>query len=139
MTLRYCQGVDISFIAERLWIASKFYPNDDLPPNPIILGLSKVFEDSDLTPAAEDTALNYCLATQILRQQGYNVVLQCKAGRNRSGLIAALCLIQDGLSPQDAIYQVRAARTSLAKSGGALTNESFCAFILSSERGRDTT
>jgi len=123
--------VDISFVAERLWIASKFYPeDDDLPDNAVILDLETVLEDSELTPAGEDTALNYAMVAQILRTQGYNVVLRCKAGRNRSGLIAALCLLDDGFSPEDAIAQVQAARTSLVRSGGALTNESFVEFLL---------
>jgi protein-tyrosine phosphatase len=132
--------MDISFIAEHLWIASKFYELDeDMPPNHFLIDLETIFSDEPLTSETKSATKELTEEVQILRGMDFNVVLQCKAGRNRSGLIAAMCLIADGLSPQQALDQIRAARTSLRHSGGALTNESFRAFILSNEPSRATT
>lgn len=121
--------VDISFVAEHLWIASKFYPPDqDLPPRAVIIDLEAWFQDG---PLQGDEPLGQLKAlTQQERAKENNVVLQCKAGRNRSALIAAMCLIEDGYPPQEAIAQVRASRTTLANRGGALTNRSFVDFLL---------
>ena len=40
-------------------------------------------------------------------KQGDRVLVRCQAGLNRSGLVLALILIKDGLTPQDAIAQIR--------------------------------
>jgi protein-tyrosine phosphatase len=121
--------VDISFVADHLWIASKFYPPDhDLPPRAVIIDLEPWFADG---PLQGDEPLGQLRSlAQAERAKKNNVVLQCKAGRNRSALIAAMCLIEDGLPPQEAIAQVRASRTTLATRGGALTNDSFVDFLL---------
>ena len=125
--------MDISFIAEHLWIASSFYPIDEeMPPRPVVLDCTLDIEDAELTERGKWAVREVAEYAQIMRSEGYNVVLQCKAGRNRSALIAALCLIADGMNPTDAIMQIRAARTSLARSGGALTNPDFVRFVLES-------
>ena len=120
--------MDISFVAEHLYIASKFYPPDeDLPDRAVIIDLEPWFPDAALTgdePLGQLRSL-----AQKERAKGNNVVLQCVAGRNRSALIAAMCLIEDGWPPDDAIAQVRAARTTLHRRGGALTNRSFTDFL----------
>jgi protein-tyrosine phosphatase len=40
-------------------------------------------------------------------KQGDRVLVRCQAGLNRSGLVLALILIKDGLTPQDAIARIR--------------------------------
>ncbi len=41
---------------------------------------------------------------------GQNVVLHCRQGIGRTGLVAACLLVGDGLSPQEAIARIKAAR-----------------------------
>lgn len=45
---------------------------------------------------------------------GKRVLIRCQAGLNRSGLITALVLIRDGVSPQDAIDLIRKQRATAA-------------------------
>ena len=40
-------------------------------------------------------------------KSGDRVLVRCQAGLNRSGLVLALILIKDGLTPQDAIARIR--------------------------------
>ena len=40
-------------------------------------------------------------------KQGDRVLVRCQAGLNRSGLVLALILIKDGLTPSEAIAQIR--------------------------------
>lgn len=87
-------------------------------------------DDSDQAKAILHTAL----ATTHLMSAGLNVVLRCEAGRNRSAVVAARALIHRGESPQRAIQLVRYARdSSLARSGGALTNQSFVDYLMGLE------
>ena len=53
------------------------------------------------------------------------VLVHCKAGHNRSGLICARTLIERGSSAEDAIEQVREKRGD----GHALTNENFVEWL----------
>lgn len=43
-------------------------------------------------------------------QEGKTVLVRCQAGLNRSSLVAALTMVELGLSPQDAIDRIRAGR-----------------------------
>jgi hypothetical protein len=40
-------------------------------------------------------------------KQGDRVLVRCQAGLNRSGLVLALILIKDGLTPREAISRIR--------------------------------
>ena len=57
-------------------------------------------------------------------KQGKRVAAKCQAGWNRSGLIAALVLLQEGFTSDDAISLIRQKR-----SPNALCNPHFVAFI----------
>jgi protein-tyrosine phosphatase len=46
---------------------------------------------------------------RILREGG-RIVLHCRGGLGRTGLVAARLLIEFGMAPQEAIRRVRAAR-----------------------------
>ena len=56
-------------------------------------------------------------------QQGKRLLIHCEGGRNRSGLIAALLLVQTGTAPAEAVALVRAGRK------GALANTVFANYI----------
>lgn len=56
---------------------------------------------------------------------GDRVLVRCQAGLNRSGLVLALILIKDGLTPQEAISRIRENRGS-----DALFNADFHDWLL---------
>jgi protein-tyrosine phosphatase len=56
---------------------------------------------------------------------GDRVLIRCQAGLNRSGLVLALILIKDGLTPQEAISRIRKNRGS-----DALFNADFHDWLL---------
>jgi protein-tyrosine phosphatase len=58
-------------------------------------------------------------------KQGDRVLVRCQAGLNRSGLVLALILIKDGLTPIEAINTIRDNRGP-----DALFNENFHAWLL---------
>lgn len=58
-------------------------------------------------------------------KNGDRVLVRCQAGLNRSGLVMALMLIKDGLTPQEAITMIRNARGE-----HALFNKDFCNWLL---------
>lgn len=60
-----------------------------------------------------------------LLDEGSEVLVHCKAGHNRSGLICARTLIEQGHDPEDAIKTVRAKRGD----GHALNNETFVRWL----------
>ncbi len=123
--------MDISEIAPGLYVASSFYPPDaDMPPIPVLLDVT-TFDDSELDYAGQAEAMRFAICTEVLRSAGYDVVLRCTAGRNRSALVAALVLIDEGLPPTDAINIVTEKRTM---KGGVLTNRSFVDFLLDQEQ-----
>ena len=53
------------------------------------------------------------------------VLVHCRSGHNRSGLVCARTLIERGMSPDDAIEHVRSGRSD----GRALTNETFVEWL----------
>jgi protein-tyrosine phosphatase len=58
-------------------------------------------------------------------KQGDRVLVRCQAGLNRSGLVAALIMIKDGLTAQSAINCIRDSRGP-----DALFNDNFHAWLL---------
>jgi protein-tyrosine phosphatase len=58
-------------------------------------------------------------------KQGDRVLVRCQAGLNRSGLVTALILIKDGLSPERAIALIREGRGE-----HALFNQNFADWLL---------
>jgi protein-tyrosine phosphatase len=55
---------------------------------------------------------------------GRQVLVRCRAGMNRSGLVVAAVLVRSGFSAAQAITQIRKLRAP-----GALNNESFVAYL----------
>ena len=58
-------------------------------------------------------------------KQGDRVLIRCQAGLNRSGLVTALILIKDGLSPERAIALIREGRGE-----DALFNNNFHTWLM---------
>ncbi len=52
-----------------------------------------------------------------LLRQGRNVLIHCRGGLGRAGIIAARLLVELGRQPRDAISQVRAARPGAIQTG----------------------
>ncbi len=64
--------------------------------------------------------------------EGNKVLVHCRSGHNRSGLICARTLIEQGMSSQEAVDSVRAKRGD----GHALDNQKFVEWLLEEEQGR---
>lgn len=60
-------------------------------------------------------------------KKGDRVLIRCQAGLNRSGLVTALILIKDGMSPEDAIRTIRKNRADIA-----LFNEHYVNWLMTS-------
>jgi protein-tyrosine phosphatase len=76
-----------------------------------------------------DEATVRALASFVARalERGSKVLVHCRSGHNRSGLICARVLIEQGMSPEEAVKTVREKR----KDGEALGNENFVTWLLS--------
>jgi protein-tyrosine phosphatase len=61
-----------------------------------------------------------------LLDDGKEVLVHCKSGHNRSGMICARALMQQGMSPKEAIDKVREGRGD----GEALNNPTFVRWLL---------
>lgn len=80
------------------------------------------FEDGDLPPWPLAQLASHTVATAVRSE--LPTLVHCMAGRNRSGLIAALVVRELlGVSGSEAVARVRARRT------GALTNPAFAAAL----------
>ena len=60
-------------------------------------------------------------------KKGDRVLIRCQAGLNRSGLVTALILIKDGMTPEDAIRTIRKNRADIA-----LFNEHYVNWLMTS-------
>jgi protein-tyrosine phosphatase len=76
--------------------------------------------DIDLNPLRQAVEFGYDRW-----KAGDRVLVRCQAGLNRSGLVLALILIKDGLTPQEAINHIRENRGS-----DALFNADFHDWLL---------
>lgn len=82
------------------------------------------FEDAEIDGLMFERTRLAAKAVATAVREGEKVLVACFAGRNRSGLIAALTLIELGRTPIDAVGLVRVARGNTAY-GPALDNPSF--------------
>lgn len=97
----------------------------DLRERAEALGMrSRWFPIPDFHAPTSMAALSQLVSTILTDlQQGDRVVLHCKAGLGRSGLVAACCLVASGYDSHTALAQVRQARP------GTIENETQEAFI----------
>lgn len=92
--------------------------------------------DAELDPMSEPEVRQLATWLHSEWKAGKKVAGKCQAGWNRSSLIVALVLLQEGFSAEEAIALIRAKR-----SPNALSNPHFVRFIKNEEarRGRDAT
>lgn len=81
-------------------------------------------EDTEEMPEEELVRSIASFVARLL-DEDKEVLVHCRSGHNRSGLICARTLIERGMSPDDAIEQVRTRRGD----GHALENETFVAWL----------
>ncbi len=67
-------------------------------------------------------------------KSGKKVLIRCQAGWNRSGLVTALVLIKDGMSPSEAIALIRSKRSPYA-----LCNQHFVEYLKNSSQSLATS
>lgn len=77
-------------------------------------------EDKQEMPE-EDVVRSIARFVSILLDRDKEVLVHCRSGHNRSGLVCARTLIERGMEPDEAIERVRSGRAD----GHALTNETF--------------
>lgn len=80
----------------------------------------------DSVDQAFDQVETLALLVNKWRKQGFNVLVHCQAGLNRSSLVATRALMLDGLTAEEAINKIRDAR-----SPACLCNPSFEAYLRS--------
>lgn len=80
--------------------------------------------DGDMPDASTVRSIASLMARLIAEEN--KVLVHCRSGHNRSGLICARTLIEQGMSPRDAIDAVRTKRGD----GHALDNENFVEWLL---------
>jgi protein-tyrosine phosphatase len=81
-------------------------------------------EDTDEMPE-EEIVRSIATFVSSLLDRDKEVLVHCRSGHNRSGLVCARTLIERGMDPGDAIERVRAGRSD----GHALTNETFVRWL----------
>ena len=89
------------------------------------------FRDAGV-PASVDAASELVAAVLDAATAGRNVVIHCRGGLGRTGLVAACCLVARGRSARDAIADVRAVRP------GAVETAEQEAFVARFEQSRVT-
>jgi protein-tyrosine phosphatase len=63
-----------------------------------------------MVPTSHDDAVNLVSVVERLLFEGHSVVIHCRGGIGRSGLLAASLLVTAGLVPEEAMRRVSAAR-----------------------------
>lgn len=94
--------------------------------------LSWFIADADVPD--EETIRRLARRVSAWLDEGLSVLVRCKAGMNRSGLVVARTLVERGLRPEEAIDLIRRRRHPRA-----LNNRAFVAWLLGEEaRGVDS-
>ncbi|MDP8931887.1 MAG: dual specificity protein phosphatase family protein [Actinomycetota bacterium] len=88
--------------------------------------LSWFIADADVPD--EETIRRIARQVSAWLDAGLSVLVRCKAGMNRSGLVVARTLVERGLQPQEAIDLIRRRRHRRA-----LNNRAFVAWLLREE------
>ena len=63
-----------------------------------------------MVPSSRDDALNLVSVIERLLVEGNSIVIHCRGGIGRSGLVAASLLVYAGIEPEEAIRRVSVAR-----------------------------
>jgi protein-tyrosine phosphatase len=91
-------------------------------------------DDSGPPPTQQQVVAAVTAARHVVRRwrEGRSVLVTCHLGRNRSGLITALSLMMLGMTDEQAIRAVRAARGPMA-----LSNEHFVRVLAAAQARRE--
>jgi hypothetical protein len=137
-------GLDATRIASGLWMGAKpetgravgesgfdllvLCAEEYQPPTwdyPGVEVIHAPFDDNDLGPLPHEKATARRAAKRVANalREGSNVLVTCYAGRNRSGLVTGLALVENGLEPVRAIGLIKGCRHL------ALTNHWFVDLI----------
>jgi protein-tyrosine phosphatase len=76
-----------------------------------------------------DTVRSLASLVARLLEDEQKVLVHCRSGHNRSGMICARALIERGMQPREAVDKVRSGRGD----GEALTNDTFVQWLLQEE------
>ncbi len=90
--------------------------------------LSWFIADADVPD--EETLRRLAKQVSAWLDEGLSVLVRCRAGMNRSGLVVARTLVERGLQPAEAIDLVRRRRHARA-----LNNQAFVSWLLQEEPG----
>ncbi len=101
-----------------------------LPPDQ--RGLAWFIADADVPD--EETIRRLARQVSAWLDDGQRVLVRCKAGLNRSGLVVARTLVERGVQPAEAIRQIRSSRHRRA-----LNNQAFVAWLLQESAGQTRT
>lgn len=94
-------------------------------------------DDADRMPTTSEVMRAFVAAHEIgaLLPRGARILVTCSEGRNRSGLVVGLALIEMGFAPDQSIEWLRARRRAdLPPDRPALTNPHFVAFLRAQQR-----
>ncbi len=101
-----------------------------LPPGQ--RGAAWFIADADVPD--EETIRRLARQVSAWLDEGQRVLVRCKAGLNRSGLVVARTLVERGIHPAEAIRQIRRSRHRRA-----LNNQAFVAWLLQESAGQTRT
>ena len=140
-------GIDVTHLTESLWIGSKpktgrvvadsgfdllvLCAEEYQPPARAFPGVEVIhapFDDNDqYGPLPNEKKIAKHAASQVASslRDGRNVLVTCYAGRNRSGLVCGLALVENGLDPIQTLQLIWARRDF------ALTNQRFVDLVAS--------
>lgn len=117
--------IDDLFLCAMEWQRSpRFFPHVAVHYAPL--------DDADrpLDPAEERAALDAGANVVRLLRSGRRVLVTCSEGRNRSGLVVAIALVQLGFDPEQSIALVRTKRgADLPALRQPLANPRFVEFV----------
>jgi len=102
-------------------------PHHATPFGPRAHVLRVPLDDSGRPPTQAEVRLAFAAGRAVAktyRRGGLRILTTCAQGRNRSGLVNALALVELGLRPKDAIHAIR-----MARGPSALSNAWFVQLI----------
>ena len=142
-------GIDATRLDKGLWIGSKpeigravgesgfdllvLCAEEYQPPSGEFPGVDVIhapFDDNDIGPTSQEKKIARSAAKRVAAavRNGSRVLVSCIAGRNRSGLVCGLALVENGLDP------IRALTLIWDKRRYSLTNEAFVDLLCGSSR-----
>ncbi|NUP47020.1 MAG: protein phosphatase [Catenulispora sp.] len=117
-------GWEPAIVADEFDAVYSLHRRDGHGPAPGVRHLWLEVPDDILTAGQITAVEHFSVAAALDFSAGLRVLVRCRAGMNRSGLVVACILIRSGYTPADAVATIRRRRAS-----GALNNEHFVAYL----------